>query len=109
MKMKENGLSAEKLPKELTYELEKRHIHDYRVISVNDAKGRYNLEALTEDNKKICVKYNDDTAAGRIPFEKEGSIYRGLEGAPCVPPTVWNENILATEYILNSCTFREWL
>lgn len=109
MEMKENSLFADKLPKELLHELMKKHIHDYQVISVNAGKGRYNLEALTEDNKKICIKYNDDTVKGKIPYEKEKIIYRGLEGTLCVPSIIWNENILATEYIENSCTFREWL
>lgn len=109
--MKENGWDTGKIPKELLHVLEKSHIHDYRIISVNNVKGRYNLETLTEDNKKIFIKYNENAAAGKIFFEKEKSIYRELErcGGQFIPAIVWNEHILATEYIQNSSTFRKWL
>lgn len=107
--MKKSVLLNREIPSELLNELKRRNIYDYEVISVNIAKGRYNIRAMTEDQRDICIKYNDAGGRGRDSLEKEKKMYQRLVGTLCVPAVIWNESILATEYINNSCTFREWL
>lgn len=103
-------LNKRAVPKELESELNKKGICDYRIISTNKAKGRFNLWALENDGKELCIKWNcNENAYGKGTFKKEKEIYHWLEGETCIPKVVYNEDILATRYIKNGCTLRQWL
>lgn len=104
-----NTALLDEIPAKLLAELDSRNISKYKIISVNPAKGRYNLWAITDKQEEVCIKYNDPEGSGVHSFEKEKEMYRKLDGIPCVPRVIWSENVLATEYLVNSYTFREWL
>lgn len=105
-----NVTDTPKMPEQLAEELRKKNIDDYKIISVNAAKGRYNLLASVQDGSSLFIKYNDVNAAGWNSFQKEKGIYRFLKGETSIPTVIYNEkNILAMEYIEDSCTLREWL
>ena len=98
------------IPEQLAEELKKRNIDDYKIISVNAAKGRFNLLASIKDGHSLFIKYNDVNAAGWNSFQKEKGIYQFLKGDTSIPMVMYNEeNILAMEYFEDSCTLREWL
>ena len=85
-------------------------VQSYEVISVNEAKGRFNLWVSDSTGKELCIKWNDNgNEFGKRTFEKEIEIYRWLEGETSVPKVVYSKSILATEYIKGGCTLREWL
>ena len=98
------------IPEQLAEELKKKDIDDYKIISVNAAKGRYNLLASKKDGSSLFIKYNDVDAAGWNSFQKEKGIYRFLKGETSIPTVMYDEeDILAMEYFEDSCTLREWL
>ena len=100
---------VQEVPEQLAAILREKNIVAYKIISVNAAKGRYNLRTSAEDGCPLFVKYNDETAAGWNSFQKEKGIYSLLKGEPYIPKVIYNENILAIEYIEDSCTLRELL
>ena len=106
---KANLTDVSEVPEQLAHELREKNIVDYKVISVNAAKGRYNLRTSAEDGRLLFVKYNDEKAAGWNSFQKEKEIYSLLKGESYIPRVIYNENILAIEYIEDSCTLRELL
>ena len=106
---KVNLKDASEFPEQLVAILREKNIDDYKIISVNAAKGRYNLRISAEDGRPLFVKYNDEKAAGWNSFQKEKEIYSLLKGESYIPRVIYNENILAIEYIEDSCTLRELL
>lgn len=97
------------VPEQLASILREKNIVDYKIISVNAAKGRYNLCVSVEDGSPLFVKYNDEKAAGWNSFQKEKQIYCLLKDETYIPRVIYNENILAIEYMENSRTLRELL
>lgn len=98
------------IPKDLIDELKKRNIEICSVISVNEEKGRYVISALDKDKRDVCIKWNESyNCLGITSLRKEMSVYRWLGKTDCVPRVVCNEEILVTEYIKESITFREWI
>ena len=103
-------MDSSMLPEQLVTLLNENKLLEYRVVGHNERKGRWCVQACTNDNEKILIKWNEQVQAEAYKYlNKEIGIYTILKNTGATPRLISPAPLFSLEYIEKSCTLRSYI